>query len=63
MHSDYKPRQPAGRAENYTTAFLWSAGLVVFLALFALWAAHSYIASLVTAGFVRWGIALLPRRE
>ncbi len=63
MHRDYKPREPAGRAENYTTPFLWSAGLVVFLFLFTLWAAYGYLVSLITAGFLRAGISMLPRRD
>ena len=63
MMRDYEPRRPTGRVEDYTVAFLWMAGLVVFMGLTALWAAYGYFASLVTAGFLRWGIALLPRKE
>lgn len=61
--SDYEPRQPTGAVEDFTTPFLWMAGLVLFMALFFLWVIHSFLASLVTAGFVRWGIALIPRRD
>ena len=60
---DYEPRRPAGRVEDYTSAFLWMAGVTLFMALFTLWAAFGYVASLATALFVRAGIALLPRRD
>jgi hypothetical protein len=33
------------------------------MGLTALWAAYGYLASLVTAGLLRWGIALLPRKD
>ena len=36
--------------ENYTTAFLWSAFVVVFMVLFAIWA----IWGLIVAGLVSW---------
>lgn len=59
----YEPRRPAGRVEDYTTAFLWTAGVTLFMALFTLWAAYGYLVSLCTAAFIRAGIALLPRRD
>ena len=60
---EYKPRRPMGTVENYTIPFLWMAGLVVFLGLFVLWAAYGYLASLVTAFFLRLGIDRLPRQD
>ncbi|MCY4337147.1 MAG: hypothetical protein OXC60_21065 [Litoreibacter sp.] len=60
---EYKPRQPTGRAEDYTTPFLWAAGLVLFIGLCVLWFAHSFLAALVSAGFLRAGIARIPRRD
>lgn len=60
---DYEPRRPAGRVEDYTVPFLWMAGVVVFMGLIALWAANGYLAALVSAGFLRWAIELLPKRE
>ena len=59
---DYQPRRP-GRVEDYTNAFLWVAGVTLFMSLFLLWAAYGYLASLCTAFFVRLGIAMLPRRD
>ncbi|MCG6882663.1 MAG: hypothetical protein LJE62_02780 [Silicimonas sp.] len=37
--------------ENYTNAFLVSAGVVVFMVLFVIWA----IWGLIVAGLVSWG--------
>ncbi|MEM6408083.1 MAG: hypothetical protein AAF700_06645 [Pseudomonadota bacterium] len=62
MHREYKPRQPTGRAEDYTTPFLWAAGFVIFIGLCTLWFAHSFFAALVSAGFLRAGISILPAR-
>ncbi len=59
----YEPRRPTGTVENYTKPFLWMAGIVLFLALFALWAAYGYLASLATALVVRIGIAVLPTED
>ncbi|WP_298296967.1 hypothetical protein [uncultured Litoreibacter sp.] len=60
---EYQPRRPAGRVENYTTAFLWSAGLVLFMGLVALWASFGYLAALLGAGVIRLAIGLLPRAD
>ncbi len=60
---DYEPRRPTAAVEDYTSAFLWMAGLILFMSLFTLWAIFGYLASLATALFVRAGIEFLPRRE
>lgn len=38
--------------ENYTDAFLVSAGVILFMMLFAIWA----IWGLIAAGLVSWGL-------
>ena len=43
--------QHPGAVQDYTTAFLVSAGVLTFMALFAIWA----IWGLIVAGLVSWG--------
>lgn len=59
----HNPNRRAGRVENYTNAFLWVAGVALFMSLFMLWAAFGYLVSLGTALFVRAGIELLPKQD
>ncbi len=37
-HNERAPLPGAGHVEDYTTPFLWAAGMLLFVALFALWA-------------------------
>lgn len=43
-------RHPTGEAPNYTNAFLVSFGVVVFVALFAIWA----VWGMLVAGAISW---------
>lgn len=58
---DYEPRQPAGRVEDFTVPFLWMAGLLVFMGLFALYAMFGFLMSLASALVLRGLIDLLQR--
>lgn len=49
--------------ENYTNPFLVMAGVVLFTALFMLWAFFGYVASLATSVLVHLAIDRLPRRD
>ncbi len=49
-HRPERPPLPGtGYMENYTTAFLWSAGVLVFMALLTLWASMGFPAALFAA--------------
>ncbi len=49
-HLPERPPLPgSGYMDDYTTAFLWSAGVLVFMALLTLWAALGFPAALVAA--------------
>lgn len=61
MHH-HRKQQPPGPVENYTDAFLWSAGVALFMGLFVLWAVFGYAAPLVAGFVLRLGIDLLARR-
>lgn len=58
---DFEPRQPAGRVEDFTVPFLWMAGLIVFMGMFALWAMYGYLVALASALVLRGVIDLLSR--
>lgn len=58
---DFEPRQPAGRVEDFTVPFLWMAGLIVFMGMFALWAMYGYLVALASALVLRRVIDLLSR--
>lgn len=60
---DYQPRRHTKAVEDYTTACLCMAGVLLFMSLFALWAVFGYLASLGTALFLRAGIEMLTRRH
>ncbi|MBV0912689.1 hypothetical protein [Anianabacter salinae] len=45
------PLPGTGRVEDYTTAFLWSFGALVFIALFTIWAAFGFPLALA-AGYL-----------
>lgn len=49
--------------EDFTGAFLVSAGLVVFIGLVVLWASLGYLAALVTSFVLRRLIDWLPIRD
>ncbi len=50
-------------APNYTQAFLWMAGLSLFIVLFALWAAFGYVVSLISGYGLHLLIGRLPKRS
>lgn len=55
--------RPYREAPNYTQAFLWMAGLSLFILLFTLWAIFGYIVSLISGWGVHLLINRLPRRS
>jgi hypothetical protein len=59
-HLDERPPLPgSGYLEDYTVPFLWSAGALIFIGLFALWAIWGLPLILVLALLAH---RLLPRR-
>lgn len=58
-HDERPPLPGAGTMEDYTVPFLWAAGALTFVLLFALWAVWGLAAPLL-AGFA--ADRLMPRR-
>ena len=58
--SQRHPLPNAGRVEDFTAPFLWTAGLLLFVVLFAIWAAYGMGTVLIVSALAD---VLLKRRR